>query len=102
MMDRSLKGTGFLVREDRLVTTVRYRLRFAAPAGPGSAEGELWPRSRRAATGTDAGPGRYWMHTEDGLSVPLEVLTVSRDGCWSFRRLGPQERVEDRAEGVED
>lgn len=83
-MAEHLEGTGFLLRDDRLVTPVRYRLRWSTDdAGRSRAEGELWSRRRLA----EHGPGPFVLLAGAGFSVPLEVVSPARDGWVACRRV---------------
>lgn len=85
-MTDCLEGGGYLFQANRLVTPVHYRLRWSMDDdGRSSAEGELWARS--GAWRLQEGAGRFLMHTQSGLSVPLEITTPCRGQWLPFRRI---------------
>ncbi len=91
-MTDCLAGNGYLLQANRLVTPVRYRLRWATgETGRSAAEGEL--RGRPGAWRPGAGPARFLMHTDAGFSVPLELTAPSRGPWLPFRRI-PWEAVD--------
>lgn len=89
-MSNLIEGKGYLFHGSRLVSPVRYRLRWNRDGwGRGTAEGEVLMLSSRPG---EPDADRLVLHTEDGLSLPLELAGNPDGGWWAFRRL-PREEV---------
>lgn len=89
-MSNLIEGKGYLFHGSRLLSPVRYRLRWTRDGwGRGSAEGELLMLSSQPG---ELDADSLVLHTEDGFSVPLEQAGRPDAGWRAFRRL-PREEV---------
>ncbi len=87
-----LEGRGYLYQGDRLVAPVRYRLYWpdTNALGPSIVGGELRPL---AGVGHKVPEGRFLLHTEAGMSLPVAVIGSHGEHWRPFHRL-PRDRAD--------